>query len=91
MTLTYENAWLVWSYKHQAWWGPDRSGYTVSISHAGVYSEEDALAIQERSMAGLHRDSSEARKLDRQSAAGVAPMRENSVIWLMTTESDNAS
>jgi hypothetical protein len=88
-TLNYETAWLVWSYKHGAWWGPDHSGYTMSISNAGVYTEEEAFEIQEQSMKGLHKDSSEARKLDWQNAAGVAPLRKNTVVWLMTTENDN--
>lgn len=31
----------------ETWWGPNRSGYTVSIYDAGTYSEEEAKHLQE--------------------------------------------
>lgn len=36
--------WLIWSIEHDAWWAPNRKGYS-SLAYAGVYSYEDALAI----------------------------------------------
>ena len=35
---------LIWSNKHNAWWGPERAGY-FSLRNAGVYSELEALRI----------------------------------------------
>ena len=81
--LTYETAWLIWSHKHSAWWGPDRAGYTTSIAHAGVYDEAEALDI-ERSSAGYAPERSEGRPLMHCITDGVAPMRERTVVALMT-------
>jgi hypothetical protein len=36
---------LIWSFEHGAWWGPDRRGYTPRLDEAGHYSREDASAI----------------------------------------------
>lgn len=36
---------LVWSNEHVAWWRPGRSGYTMDIREAGVYSETEARDI----------------------------------------------
>jgi hypothetical protein len=40
--------WLVWSYEHSAWWGPDHRGYTNSIARAGLYTEAQARQIQDK-------------------------------------------
>lgn len=37
--------WLIWSIKHNAWWGSDRNGYHVNRQMAGRYTLEEALAI----------------------------------------------
>ena len=36
---------LIWSYEHNAWWGPDSRGYRRSVDAAGRYSESDASRI----------------------------------------------
>jgi len=36
---------LVWSFEHDAWWGPNESGYTKDIERAGRYSQRDAGRI----------------------------------------------
>lgn len=36
---------VIWSLEHQAWWGPERRGYTASLRDAGQYSETEASAI----------------------------------------------
>jgi hypothetical protein len=36
---------LIWSNEHVAWWRPGRSGYTMDIRQAGVYSETEAREI----------------------------------------------
>lgn len=33
---------FIWSCEHMAWWRPERSGYTIHIEAAGVYSFEEA-------------------------------------------------
>lgn len=35
---------LLWSGKHNAWWGPNQSGYTALVAEAGRYSEAEAEA-----------------------------------------------
>jgi hypothetical protein len=37
--------WLVWSYEHDAWWGPGRMGYVKDSRKAGRYTYEEAEAI----------------------------------------------
>lgn len=36
---------LIWSNEHRGWWGPGSSGYVKSVSAAGRYQREEALAI----------------------------------------------
>ena len=36
---------VIWSWKHRAWWAPDREGYTQHIGEAGRYSFEEASDI----------------------------------------------
>jgi hypothetical protein len=36
---------VVWSFEHDAWWGPGRMGYTTDLTKAGRYSEADATDI----------------------------------------------
>lgn len=40
-----EQAWLIWSNEHKAWWAPDSAGYTRSRKAAGRYTRADALDI----------------------------------------------
>lgn len=47
--------WVVWSYEHDAWWGPSYCGYHDDLMFAGIYPrvaakeiETDANAIGER-------------------------------------------
>jgi hypothetical protein len=39
------NEYLIWSFEHDAWWAPDRRGYTRDIEQAGVYTAQEAGAI----------------------------------------------
>lgn len=36
---------LIWSFEHDAWWRPNRCGYTKVRSEAGVYEITEALDI----------------------------------------------
>lgn len=38
--------WVVWSTEHDAWWGPNRGGYTSSLMQAGLYTEAEARRIE---------------------------------------------
>lgn len=37
--------WLVWSNEHEAWWGPNRCGYTQKMNDAGRYTFAEAVQI----------------------------------------------
>lgn len=43
---------LIWSNEHFGWWGPLRRGYVSTLSEAGRYSREEALAICTRAIPG---------------------------------------
>lgn len=84
--LTLENAFVVWSHKHQQWWRPNQMGYTTQLHDAGVYTEAEALDIQARSNANPTSQRSEAMPLDRAlTMHHVEPMRYRSVAWLVTS------
>lgn len=36
---------VIWSHQHEAWWGPDRAGYTTDLAEAGRYTLEEAGEI----------------------------------------------
>lgn len=36
---------LIWSFEHDAWWAPERCGYTKDINKAGMYGLEEAAQI----------------------------------------------
>lgn len=36
---------LIWSHEHNAWWGPNQSGYTTDVEQAGRYSFDEAAEI----------------------------------------------
>lgn len=40
-----DDAYLIWSEEHGAWWNPNRAGYTMSMKAAGRYSRDEAEAI----------------------------------------------
>lgn len=40
------DAWVVWSFEHQGWWGPNHWGYVHDLAQAGRYSELEALRIE---------------------------------------------
>lgn len=43
--MTDNPTFLVWSFEHDAWWGPGKHGYTTNIHQAGRYSLKDAVEI----------------------------------------------
>ena len=45
-----EIKYLIWSYDHDQWWGPDKCGYTHSMEDAGRYSGTEAHQIVLESM-----------------------------------------
>lgn len=84
--LTPENAFVVWSHKHQQWWRPNQMGYTPRLHDAGVYTEAEALDIQAKSAGNPTYQRSEAMPLDRALAMHpVEPMRHRTVAWLITS------
>jgi hypothetical protein len=36
---------LIWSHKHEGWWGPNRAGYFADLTRAGWYTEAEADKI----------------------------------------------
>lgn len=38
---------LIWSLEKQAWWKPNRTGYTKRYEEAGIYNNENADHILE--------------------------------------------
>jgi hypothetical protein len=38
--------WVVWSFEHDAWWGPGGRGYTADLAQAGRYTQAEALDIE---------------------------------------------
>jgi len=43
---------VIWSFEHQAWWGPCRLGYVKQLSHAGRYCATEAGKIVTNSILG---------------------------------------
>ena len=41
---------LVWSFEHDAWWGPNHCGYTNDIDKAGRYTAQEAGSIHTNSI-----------------------------------------
>lgn len=39
---------LIWSIEHDAWWGPNETGYTTVTAQAGRYTRDRAAAIVQR-------------------------------------------
>lgn len=46
------DGYLIFSHKHRAWWMPKGLGYTAFTELAGVYSQEEALKIVNKSLIG---------------------------------------
>lgn len=40
-----EPLFLIWSIEHNAWWRPERCGYTMRVAEAGRYPRTTARAI----------------------------------------------
>jgi hypothetical protein len=40
-----DDAYLIWSHEHSAWWRPNNCGYTTHLEAAGRYSRDDAISI----------------------------------------------
>ena len=36
---------VIWSFEHQAWWAPNRCGYTAKLDEAGRYKRDEAASI----------------------------------------------
>lgn len=43
---------VIWSFEHEAWWGPDHAGYTPDLDRAGRYSAREAGEIVTDSILG---------------------------------------
>ncbi len=51
-----EDAWVIWSRQHDAWWCANECGYTDSVLLAGVYTKERAEQIEARSKSPAYAD-----------------------------------
>lgn len=72
--------WLIWSNEHGAWWGPQRSGYTTEVNHAGRYTFEEADEI---ARARLYRSGASANRLTGTPAEVAVPAPEHLPrLWL---------
>lgn len=40
-----EQKWVIWSNEHDAWWRPNRNGYTTLFRDAGLYTYDEAVHI----------------------------------------------
>jgi hypothetical protein len=40
-----EREWVIWSFEHDAWWGPGEWGYVRELAAAGRYTEMRARKI----------------------------------------------
>ena len=47
-----DDAYLIWSNEHRAWWRPKGDGYTRDLKAAGIYSRAEALDICKSSRDG---------------------------------------
>lgn len=43
---------IVWSFRHNQWWGPDHRGYTSDPSLAGRYARGEAADIMLNALPG---------------------------------------
>jgi len=43
-----DDPWVIWSFEHDAWWGPHGWGYVSSLAQAGRYTEAQAREIEAR-------------------------------------------
>ncbi|GAB1344994.1 hypothetical protein [Gemmatimonas sp.] len=84
--LTRDTAFVVWSHKHGAWWGPNHCGYHSQLAYAGVYTEAEARAIAIDSAYGPEHERSEARRLAHQPFDHFQAMQPMTVTWLLTRE-----
>lgn len=50
------NIWLIWSMEHNAWWSPNKCGYTKSRQQAGRYTYSEAMEIVKNANMGTHPD-----------------------------------
>jgi hypothetical protein len=55
--------WVVWSYEHDAWWGPNHAGYQRSLLLAGLYTEAEAKRIEAMANRSASEKREEARTL----------------------------
>ena len=53
--------WLVWSFKHDAWWGAVNCGYVRNVLNAGIYTKDEAAEIVARSNYAPEIKNAEAR------------------------------
>jgi hypothetical protein len=58
-----DDAWLVWSFQHDMWWRANSCGYTTEFLLAGVYTENEAKAIEAQANKWHKEPQEEARKL----------------------------
>lgn len=65
---------VIWSFEHRQWWGPDHSGYTDQLGNAGRYDAAEAGRIVTNSVLG-----EEVAILEQTAALNGAPTVES--LW----------
>ena len=50
--IAFSEAWIIWSFEHDAWWAANECGYTPKMLAAGVYTKQRADEIVEK--ANIH-------------------------------------
>lgn len=67
-----DRTFLLWSIEHDAWWAPNRIGYTRELHEAGRYPEAEARAIvKDANVVAFHEAAIPLACVDEANAAGL--------------------